>query len=132
MKFLIALALSVTIILAGSLYPFRLRLPSDGMGPVAALFESLGRSPPWRDFLANIVFYAPAGLFATLVWADTRTRRMAQTALLAAAALSASNELMQYYVGRQTSVFDIVANTFGALLGIIVGILWLQTKRPSA
>jgi len=132
MKLVIALALSVIIILASSLYPFRLCVPSGGIGPVAALFESLGRSPPTRDFLVNIVFYAPVGLFGTLLGADTRTRRLAQKVLLAAAALSASNELLQYYVGRQTSAFDIVANTFGALLGTIVAILWLQTRRPSA
>ena len=131
MKLLVALALSVIIILAGSLYPFRLCVPSSGIGPVAALFESLGRSPPSRDFLANIVFYAPIGLFGTLLGTGTRTRRLARV-LLAAAALSASNELLQYYVGRQTSAFDIVANTFGALLGTIVAIFWLQTRRPSA
>jgi glycopeptide antibiotics resistance protein len=132
MKSLIALASSVIVILAGSLYPFKLRVPSDGIGPVAALFESWGRSPPPGDFLANIVFYAPVGLFGTVVGADTRTQRWSQKVLLASSALSISNELMQYYVGRQTSAFDVVANTLGALLGALIAILWLQTRRPPA
>ena len=129
MKSLIALASSVIVILAASLYPFKVRVPSDGIGPVAALFESWGRSPPPGDFLVNIVFYAPVGLFGTFVGADTRTQRWAQKVLLAASALSISNELMQYYVGRQRSAFDVVANTLGALLGALIAILWLQTRR---
>lgn len=131
MKLLIAVVLSVAIILAGSLYPFKLRVPPTGMGPYVALFESFGRSPPWRDFLANIVFYAPVGIFGGLLTAGTSGLRSARLVLLAAAALSTSNELMQYYVGRQTSGFDIIANTLGALLGTTVALAWLQTRRPS-
>lgn len=129
MKLLIALVLSIIIILAVSLYPFELRIPSSGIGPAAALFRSLGRSAPWADFLANIAFYAPLGFFGTCVSSGTRTLRLAHIVLLTAAVLSACTELMQYYVGRHVSALDIVANTLGAAIGTLVAIIWLRRQR---
>ena len=64
---IVAFALSVIVIIGGSLYPFHYRTPVSALDPVNLLLLSGTRWPPWRDFLRNIVFYAPMGFLAGLV-----------------------------------------------------------------
>jgi VanZ family protein len=117
---LIALVLVVGLILLGSFYPFKYRPPSDGIGPLATLIASWNARLPRGDFLVNIFFYAPLGVVGIHVPPPnvSLVRRLAMT-LAFGAALTIGCELLQYYAGRQTSIFDVAANVIGTLLGVI-------------
>lgn len=117
---LVALVVIVGLILCGSLYPFEYDRPSSGTGPLAALFELWSAWPPWGDFLANILFYAPLGVLGVLSMpaSVSRAQRLVLMVLFASV-LSVGNELMQFYLGRQTSIFDVGANVLGTFLGSI-------------
>jgi glycopeptide antibiotics resistance protein len=115
---IVAFVLSVMVIIGGSLYPFHYRVPVSEVGPVSLLLLSGTRWPQWGDFLRNIVFYAPTGFLAGLV-VPARVPAAQRLTLIAvfASVLSLGNEVLQYYVGRYTSAFDVYANALGAVLG---------------
>jgi glycopeptide antibiotics resistance protein len=124
----IPLALSIAVVFAGSLYPFTACVPPQGLGPVAALFGSLMRSPPASDFLLNILFYAPIGFFGSLA-RNASGATLVPTLLIVATAISTSNELLQYYVCRHPSMFDIGANVMGTFLGILIYMQFRDDSR---
>jgi len=120
----IALAISVTCILAGSLYPFEYRTPASGPGPVTTLLLSSTRWPQWGDFLRNIVFYALMGMLAGLVMpARAAPVQRLSVIVLFGSVLSLGNEMLQYYVGRYTNAFDVYANALGTALGALTSSL---------
>jgi VanZ family protein len=123
----LALAISVVVIVGGSLYPFHYRAPVSRFGLVDQLLFSSMRWPPLDDFIRNIIFYAPMGFLAGLVM-PSRMPAPQRVALviLFAAVLSLGNEVLQYYVGRYTSMLDVYANVLGSMAG---GLVSLSARR---
>jgi VanZ family protein len=126
MRRLLGLLGSIVVVLAGALYPFRLSTPAEPVGPFVALITSFSRSPPMDDFLVNILFYAPVGFFCALARRTVPGTHLLIIVVLVAGALSTATELIQYYVGRDTSAFDIVANILGASFGLALALLCFQ------
>jgi len=115
---LVATVLTVAVIVHGSLWPYEFRVPPGSVGPVAAFLGSWAAHPSSRgDLLANVLLYAPLGLFAALALRGSAARRLG-LAILAGALLSATMELLQFYdLGRTSSLWDLCSNASGAALG---------------
>jgi hypothetical protein len=87
---------------------------------------------PWRDFrwdwstaqdvAINVVGFAPFGFFfCAWLAAGPLARRAALLTLLSGAAISLTIELLQVYLPpRTSSMTDLITNTFGTLLGIVL------------
>ncbi len=119
-KFLAIAVLVVVLILHGSLYPYAFRMPPGGGGPITALLATWTLPPGGLgDLVANILLYAPFGLFAALA-IGRPPRTWAVT--LAGLAICTTVELLQFYdMGRVTRASDIYLNTLGTWIGAIVG-----------
>ena len=125
-NFSIVTAVTIAVIVYGSLYPFMFRQPVDGLGPAArALFESWAEVPSRGDFIANVALYTPLGFFAILaIRKDVSTPKRISLTILTGALLSTCMELAQYYDdGRQTNASDLYTNIAGTVLGAIGGSL---------
>lgn len=114
-----SLAVWLLLVAYASLYPFTpLRLP-----PAGALADFLARPRyvvPF-DVALNVIAYVPLGVLATLDFASRgdRVAGMAR-AVWFAAAWSTAMELCQLFIpGRVSSIYDVAANTCGALLGAL-------------
>jgi glycopeptide antibiotics resistance protein len=75
------------------------------------------------SFVLNVIMFVPLGVLLPLLWpAADRVRRLA----VAAACASLTIELTQFVIGltvgsrRTVDVNDLIANTAGALLGLLV------------
>lgn len=73
---------------------------------------------PWVMFLvvANIGIFSPVGFFTALLWRKPRWWR----SLLAGFCASFTIELIQFFIGRNTDIDDLILNTAGALAGFWV------------
>jgi glycopeptide antibiotics resistance protein len=83
------------------------------------------------SFVLNVIMFVPFGVLAPLLWRSTDAiRRLA----VAAASASAGIEVTQFVIGltlgsrRTVDVNDLIANTAGALLGLLV----LRLAVPAA
>jgi VanZ family protein len=114
--------LVAALILYGSLYPwqFHPRDPSQGVLEVLVAHWPRTLDPfVLRDLIINILLYIPLGAAAYM--ASARQAGKLRRTLLAAVAglvLSTTVELLQLFVaGRVPSLFDIVCNLAGSLVG---------------
>ena len=115
-----SMAVWAMLLAYASLYPFwPLRLPS----PDAALgFFIPPRYPSRADIGFNVIAYIPLGTLACLYFrqAAEGLRPIAKAVLLATA-FSLGMELLQFFIpNRVASVYDLLANAGGALLGSLV------------
>src|SRR5215469_17434600 len=97
-RFVLLTAMTMVVILYGSLYPFEFRIPVEGGGPLSTLLHSWRAMPGRGDFVANVLLYMPLGWFGFL----SLSQRMSVWlrlffVVMGGAALSASIELTQYY-----------------------------------
>jgi VanZ family protein len=112
-------AVTIGVIVYGSLYPFEFRVPVEGDGAVSALLCSWATAPGRGDFLANILLYMPLGWFGILslpqrISIGLRLLLM----IIGGTTLSVSMELIQYFdADRVTSADDVYANLLGTILG---------------
>lgn len=67
------------------------------------------------NFLGNIVMFMPFGFFAPLLWNVSD-----RVAVLFGFAASLTIEVSQLFLPRSTDVDDLILNTFGALLGLLL------------
>jgi len=67
------------------------------------------------NFLGNIVMFMPFGFFAPLLWNVSD-----RVAVLFGFTASLTIEVSQLFLPRSTDVDDLILNTFGALLGLLV------------
>jgi VanZ family protein len=108
------------LIAYASLYPFApLRLPTD---EALAGFFARSRYVTSFDVVLNVLAYIPMGTLACLYFrqAHERTRAIVEAALFGAA-LSLAMETLQLFIPtRVSSVYDVAANSAGALLGALV------------
>ncbi|MEJ0015662.1 MAG: VanZ family protein [Acetobacteraceae bacterium] len=110
--------LMVGVILYGSLYPFELRVPTDGPGPLLTFMASWKQRVSRVDFIANVLLYLPFGFFFLLSFPPARRRAALGLVVACGAALSLAIEFTQYYdAGRVTSASDFYTNTIGTLIG---------------
>lgn len=117
------LAIVIIGVVFGSLYPFDFHVPQEGAGAIQTLVDSWSVPPGRGDALANILFYMPFGLFATLSLRHRlRIARAVLIAVVVGALLSTAMELAQYFdEGRVTSASDVYTNTLGTAVGAVAG-----------
>lgn len=85
---------------------------------------------PWSDMLFNVAAYVPLGLAGVLVWppAWPRGRRLVVTVLLAVALSFAMETAQMWLPTRHASVFDLLGNGLGAVVGGLIGLLLLTFR----
>jgi glycopeptide antibiotics resistance protein len=90
----------------------------------------------WHDFAINTVGFIPLGYLLMLSFGnrqkDQRANLFGRAIIVAGAGglISLFLEMSQYYLisGRQSSLFDLIFNTLGTLLGIALYIFMEQQK----
>jgi glycopeptide antibiotics resistance protein len=83
------------------------------------------------SFVGNVIMFVPLGVLAPLLWPVTdSTRRLAAYAVSASAAIEATQLVLGVMLGsrRAVDVNDLIANTAGAVLGLLL----LRLALPSA
>lgn len=71
------------------------------------------------EFTANIVLFVPVGVLIPLALGRVDNRVLSLT-ILVGVLLSITIELAQFFIpGRVSSVFDVLANTLGTLVGVV-------------
>ncbi len=124
-RFFLLAALTVIIIVYGSLYPFNFRVPVEGDNAVIALLRSRAITFSGRgNFVANVLLYIPLGWLGIL----SMPQRMSIALrffliLIGGTTLSLVMELTQYYeAGRVTAADDVYTNSLGTIVGSLGGI----------
>lgn len=80
------------------------------------------------EFAANVAMFVPAGVFFVLLLG----RRLWWLALLGAFTLSASIEFVQLFLpSRVSDPRDLVANTAGAVLGVLLALIATAARRTA-
>jgi hypothetical protein len=96
----------------------------DGLRPYLSEFRDpaylIGGFGTTDEKLANIGLFLPLGVLATLLW-----RRPAKV-VIAGAALSFLIESWQAFIGRAGDAVDVIHNTFGTLVGVLIARLLLN------
>ncbi|MFE6256862.1 VanZ family protein [Agromyces sp. NPDC057865] len=78
------------------------------------------------EFLANVVLFTPFGVLVVLAFPGVRW----WTVVLAGFLLSVGIELVQLAIpSRVSSVSDVVANTTGTALGVVLARSWRRGRR---
>jgi VanZ like family len=75
-----------------------------------------------RDLATNIFGFVPFGFvfLAYLTW-NRKVRRAAMVTILCGAAISLAIEILQAYIpGRDSGILDIISNTSGTILGVLL------------
>ncbi|QEO13661.1 VanZ family protein [Agromyces intestinalis] len=81
------------------------------------------------EFGANIVLFVPFGALLALAW----PRLGAWSTIGIGAALSVVIELVQLGIpSRVSAVSDVVANTTGTAIGVLLVTLWVQRRQSAA
>jgi glycopeptide antibiotics resistance protein len=124
--------LSALLVLYGTLYPFEIVHTAHLSDILPRFLQSLHQRPGRGDVLSNVILFLPFGFFGmqALLQRAPRIARLTIVCILGAA-LSFSIECMQtFVVGRYTSVFDLVLNSFGTFVGACAG--WIDWNRRLA
>ncbi len=120
----LAFLVSVGLLVYGSFFPAR-DWVSPGVSPFAWLWAPWPRYWTLPEIAWNVVAYLPVGVL--LAWSLRPAIRGATAVILATcvcAAMSASVESIQTYLpGRVASNVDFAANTAGAFIGAVFGVL---------
>jgi len=127
-----SIAVWALLLAYASLYPFwPLRVPSPD---AAAAFFLAPRYPSRPDIVFNVLAYVPLGVLLCLYFRQSHPGWRAMVrAVLAAACLSLTMELVQFFVpNRVASLHDMLFNAAGALLGSLVFVdpLYSTVSRP--
>lgn len=123
------------IILIATLAPFRFTFPLVEIGFNFELFKS----DSWGDYVRNIILFLPWGFFLGKLLKSQQIKPLVLISLVlwSSLLLSLIVECLQLYLPERTStVSDILANTFGGLLGgitaLFVGTQYLAKRKLSA
>ena len=90
-------------------------------------------SIPYLDKIIHVLLYL--GLSIAIMWGirsfkQTNNKVIGLAAFLLALAYGISNEIHQLYVhGRECSVFDVMADGAGAMLGVLLALLFLSITQ---
>jgi VanZ family protein len=116
-------------IIYASLFPFQFQRPAGIRGPVDTLLSTWNVPPGRGDLAANVLFYMPFGLLASLALSRRAAAIRAGLVTAAGAALSLCMEFLQIYdAGRDPAISDICANTAGTALGVLAAAL-IERRR---
>jgi glycopeptide antibiotics resistance protein len=123
--------LSALLVLYGTLYPFTLA-PTELSDILPRFLESIDRRPGRGDVLSNVILFLPCGFFGmqSLFQHAPRISRLMVICMLGAAFSFFIESTQTFIVGRDTSVFDLVLNTFGTLVGACAG--WVDWNKQLA
>ena len=91
------------------------------------LIPFLGFFDGLRSSLLNVVLFVPLGLALPVLW--EKYRKGKATAIFGFG-MSLTIELLQMFTFRATDINDLMTNTFGTLLGWLLG-RWLVKKFPA-
>jgi glycopeptide antibiotics resistance protein len=115
-----------------TIFPIRVRpVAWRGDQPWWSVIEWIPFEVPPLSFVLNVVMFLPLGLLVPLLWPRlAAVRRLTVLAVCASAGIELTQLLLWVTVGsrRTVDVNDLIANTAGALLGLLV--LRLVTTRP--
>ncbi|CDJ99618.1 membrane hypothetical protein [Microbacterium sp. C448] len=106
--------------------------PTHVDAPASGMLSAITRAIPWltyarMEFTANILLFVPFGALAMLLLPRVHW----WYALVAALAFSTTAELLQMLAtDRTSSIQDVVANTFGAAIGILAVTLRAKNAKP--
>jgi VanZ family protein len=130
-------AWATVVIVAGiiyaSLFPFQFHRPAGIRSPVETLLSTWNLPPGRGDLAANVLFYMPFGLFASLALAYRAAAIRAGLVTAAGAALSLCMEFLQIYdAGRDPAISDICANTAGTALGVLAAALIVRRRGAAS
>ena len=83
------------------------------------------------DLIRNVILFIPLGVMIA-AWHGRRLGRPAWRAILLLAAISASFETLQLFIPvRSPSIDDVIANTLGGSLGVLL-VRWLRASAGHA
>jgi glycopeptide antibiotics resistance protein len=112
---------------------FPIRVHRRTRGPWWAVFQLVPGHVPALSFALNIVMFIPFGVLVPLLWPRAGTvRRIAGWALAASAAIELTQLLLWLTLGnyRTVDVNDLIANTAGGVLGLVVLRITTTASRP--
>jgi glycopeptide antibiotics resistance protein len=115
---LCAFAIAVTAVLLLTLRPVAegLTVRTLHLDPIRGAWG--WDSVAWNPVIDNVALFVPVGALATVVW----WRRSAVSVWLACVGVSVAIEVLQFVVptGRVANMADVLANAFGAMVGIVL------------
>ena len=125
---LLFLLIAIAIIAYGSLYPFHFEITERAANPLLTVWQ--GWPAEWtryivRDVFLNVFLYIPLGLAAAIVFLRRHSRKAAAiAAIVLAFAVSLGMELLQVYEPRRDpSSLDVLTNSVGGALGVLIALL---------
>ncbi|WIX83286.1 VanZ family protein [Amycolatopsis carbonis] len=124
------LAAAVLVVLALTLRPGHLSPPENvNLVPLAGIVDEARNANGRLGLInnaGNIALFVPLGFLASVV-----TRRKAAV-IAALAGLSVVIEIVQYFVGRSADVDDVLLNTLGAALGVLLATAARSRRKTPA
>jgi VanZ family protein len=128
-RFVLLTAVTVAVIVYGSLYPFKFYAPATRNGPINAFVDSWAIAPGRDDFIANVLLYMPLGWFGVLSLPQ-RLRLRLLLVVISGIMLSVVLELAQYFdAGRTMDANDVYANSLGTIMGTLSARHLYQLRR---
>ncbi|MDR0311234.1 MAG: VanZ family protein [Acidobacteriota bacterium] len=126
------LALSCALILYGTLHPFSFTFGSREESILSLLAASTHSYVGRGDTIANVILFLPFGFFAMQSVFQRAPRPIRLIFIVVSgAALSFGIECAQSCLpGRSVSIYDLLTNTTGALLGAVLGWKDWRGKLP--
>jgi VanZ family protein len=122
------LLIAIAIIAYGSLYPFHFEITERAANPLLTVWQ--GWPAEWtryivRDVFLNVFLYIPLGLAAAMVFLRRHSGKVAAIAAIGLTfAVSVSIELLQVYEPRRDpSSLDVLTNSVGGAIGILIALL---------
>jgi glycopeptide antibiotics resistance protein len=115
-----------------TVFPIHPRPPSYWAEPWWGVFHWIPGDVDGPSFVLNVIMFIPYGVLAPLLWRATDSvRRMARLALLSSAGIETVQFVLGVWPGsrRTVDVNDLIANTGGALIGLLL--LRLALPYPS-
>jgi glycopeptide antibiotics resistance protein len=123
-------------VLHGAMWPFEFDLVRESLAynvdhaVWVPFVRATGEVAPTADVVLNVLVFVPFGLLGSLALA--RRRRPVVATTLAGLGSSVTVESLQLLTAtRQTSVTDVLTNTYGALVGALVAQLALAAVRSA-
>ena len=117
-----AFAVTVALILYGSLYPFEFYNHVDPAQGLRYLLSTWHTRSTVGDLLANILLYLPFGFFAAKTLTGSLPHSASSSPCLPGRCLSTASEYAQLWdLGRVAAMSDVYANSIGAFLGALAG-----------
>jgi glycopeptide antibiotics resistance protein len=110
-------------VIAVTIFPIRVRMLSWQHAPWWAVVHYVPFQVPPISFVLNVRMFLPFGVLLPLLWPRTGTvRRMFLLSLAASATIELTQLIMWLILGnyRTVDINDLIANTGGGLLGLLV------------